>query len=991
MSRFKKLLLTLTIAAAGLGVFAFTAPKAHALSGSEFNPGRIIDDSVFFNKDAMSVNDIQNFIYSKSGNCDTNHATGNSSYQPPWTCLYQYRENTDNHANNIGNPGANPAGSKSASQIIYDAAQEFSISPKVLLVLLQKEQSLLTDNWPYPSQYRGATGMGCPDTAACDSQYYGFYNQVRGAARQYRLYANNPNNYNYKAGRNNNIGYNPNAGCGYQTVYIQNQATAGLYNYTPYVPNAAALNNLYGTGDGCSAYGNRNFWRLFSDWFGSTYGVAYSASFAGQSAYPSIAPGGSSTAYISYKNTGASAWYDDSSRSSGPSGTLPTRLATGNPTNRASDFGSSWTSDKNRPALNFSAVYESNGTTLASNQHVVQPGQIGKFSFAFNVPASQGVGVYQEYFRPVLDGSSDGAFVYDTVWLDVTVSGTYSSAWSSQGSSPTIHPTESYGTYIAYKNTGNIPWFDDLSIYGAPNGTKPVHLATSRTINRSSVFGATWGSDKNRPADVLGAVYEANGTTLASNQHVVQPGQIGKFNINLQTAAQQAAGSFTEYFQPIVEGGTTMNDPDTYLAPSVSSLPSGASTVAPQTIGMTPGETKTYTTSFTNTGNSTWTPSTVFLQPDGASSTTLFRAGNWISTTKVSALNQSSVAPGATGTFNLSITAPSQAGNYAISFAPGNGTTSFGSPNAKFNISVERPIYSAMYAGQSAYPTMLAGGSSAAHISYKNTGNVAWYDDTSRSSGPSGTLPTRLATGNPTNRASVFGSSWTSDRNRPALNFGAVYESNGTTLASDQHVVLPGQIAKFTFAFNTPANAAPGLYREYFRPVLDGSSDGAFSYDNVWLDVRVSQPIYSATYAGQSAYPTIARNGSSAAHVSYKNTGNVAWYDDSSRGSGPVGTLPTRLATGNPTNRASDFGSGWTTDKNRPALIFGAVYEADGATLASDQHIVQPGQIAKFVFTFNVNSSQALGLYREYFRPVLDGSSDGAFSYDNVWLDVRVQ
>jgi len=270
MSRFKKLLIALAITAVGLGVAAFNAPKTQALSGSEFNPGRIIDDSVFFNKDAMSVTDIQNFIYSKSGNCDTYHATGNSNYQPPWTCLYQYRENTSTHENNIGNPGANPAGSKTAAQIIYDAAQAYSISPKVLLVLLQKEQSLLTDNWPYPSQYRGATGYGCPDTAPCDSEYYGFYNQVTKAAYQYRRYATYPDQYNFKAGRNNNIGYNPNAACGYQTVYIQNQATAGLYNYTPYVPNAAALNNLYGTGDGCSAYGNRNFWRLWNDWFGST-------------------------------------------------------------------------------------------------------------------------------------------------------------------------------------------------------------------------------------------------------------------------------------------------------------------------------------------------------------------------------------------------------------------------------------------------------------------------------------------------------------------------------------------------------------------------------------------------------------------------------------------------------------------------------------------------------------------------------------------------
>jgi hypothetical protein len=68
----------------------------------------------------------------------------------------------------------------------------------------------------------------------------------------------------------NNIRYNPNAACGTSPVYIQNQATVNLYNYTPYQPNAAALAAGYGTGNACSAYGNRNFWNFFTDWFGPT-------------------------------------------------------------------------------------------------------------------------------------------------------------------------------------------------------------------------------------------------------------------------------------------------------------------------------------------------------------------------------------------------------------------------------------------------------------------------------------------------------------------------------------------------------------------------------------------------------------------------------------------------------------------------------------------------------------------------------------------------
>jgi hypothetical protein len=71
------------------------------------------------------------------------------------------------------------------------------------------------------------------------------------------------------------IAYHPNAACGSSTVLIRNQATAGLYNYTPYQPNRAALDAGYGTGDACSAYGNRNFWLRFRDWFGPTEGEAY--------------------------------------------------------------------------------------------------------------------------------------------------------------------------------------------------------------------------------------------------------------------------------------------------------------------------------------------------------------------------------------------------------------------------------------------------------------------------------------------------------------------------------------------------------------------------------------------------------------------------------------------------------------------------------------------------------------------------------------------
>jgi hypothetical protein len=259
----------------------FGTDKVSALIGSEFKAGSIISDGIFFNGYDMSATTIQNFLNSKVPVCDTNGtqmrgnvtrasygaSTGNPA---PYTCLRNYvqavpqRNAEDGLCTGIG------AGTKSAAQIIYEVGVSCGVNPKVLIILLQKEQSLITDDWPWNVQYQSATGYGCPDTAPCDAEYYGFFNQVYMAARQFKRYARNSNQYTYQAKANNLIRYNPNAACGGSTIYIQNQATAGLYNYTPYQPNQAALNNLYGTGDACSAYGNRNFWRMYTEWFGST-------------------------------------------------------------------------------------------------------------------------------------------------------------------------------------------------------------------------------------------------------------------------------------------------------------------------------------------------------------------------------------------------------------------------------------------------------------------------------------------------------------------------------------------------------------------------------------------------------------------------------------------------------------------------------------------------------------------------------------------------
>ena len=140
-----------------------------------------------------------------------------------------------------------------ASRIIYKVAQACGINPQVLLVTLQKEQGLVTHMWPSDWRYTIAMGQGCPDTAACDTRYYGFFNQVYGAAWQFKRYANPPGTSQYftwyAPGQDLERPLPPERRCGSSPVYIQNQATANLYYYTPYQPNAAALRAGYGEGD----------------------------------------------------------------------------------------------------------------------------------------------------------------------------------------------------------------------------------------------------------------------------------------------------------------------------------------------------------------------------------------------------------------------------------------------------------------------------------------------------------------------------------------------------------------------------------------------------------------------------------------------------------------------------------------------------------------------------------------------------------------------
>lgn len=219
-----------------------------AKAENQFNPGMLISDYDLLNFKSLSVDQIQRFL------------EDHNSYLANYKTISSYGQE------------------KRASEIIYDASVNNydctdiklsdssteeerkakcktigTVSPKFLLVLLQKEQSLIESASPKESQLDWATGYGCPDSWACNPYYKGFGKQVNSAALQFRWYLLNPNSYKYREG-GTYVFKNKYGTISQQEVEvtIENKATASLYNYTPHVYN-----------------GNYNFWLLWNKYFPS--------------------------------------------------------------------------------------------------------------------------------------------------------------------------------------------------------------------------------------------------------------------------------------------------------------------------------------------------------------------------------------------------------------------------------------------------------------------------------------------------------------------------------------------------------------------------------------------------------------------------------------------------------------------------------------------------------------------------------------------------
>lgn len=298
--QFSSIIAGIAFLAVFFGAAIQNTPETNAISATDFKAGNIIDDGVFYNKNTMTVEEIQAHLNRYMPACDTwgtgavgsgryingkavpanttraeyarqMRAAGKTRYhEPPYVCVQNYYENPTTHETLYDTKNVIKDGMISAAQIIYNAAQQYGVNPQVLLVMLRKESYVWGDNWPLKDEYNTVMGYACPDNAPCNEKYFGFYNQVMTSAWQLNYYKEHIYSYNYRPYAKNYILYSPTTSCGRKEVYLENLATTSLYIYTPYTPNDAALRNYPGTAT-CGSYGNRNFFMYFSEWFGSTH------------------------------------------------------------------------------------------------------------------------------------------------------------------------------------------------------------------------------------------------------------------------------------------------------------------------------------------------------------------------------------------------------------------------------------------------------------------------------------------------------------------------------------------------------------------------------------------------------------------------------------------------------------------------------------------------------------------------------------------------
>jgi hypothetical protein len=218
----KKLSIGLILLSVILGPFS-SGLEVKANEDIDFNPHYLVSDTEMLDEDSMSLTDVQQFL-------ERGYLAGFED------------EDLDGVV-------------RSAAEIIWNASQSYGISSEFLLVLLQREQSLVEDDSPTQNQLDWAMGYAVCDDCSKDDpriqKFKGFANQVHYAAARIReSYLTDLMSRGYTE---TGVGPGIEIEIDGTLVVPVNYATSSLYTYTPHL------------------HGNENFVQIWSDWFVRTF------------------------------------------------------------------------------------------------------------------------------------------------------------------------------------------------------------------------------------------------------------------------------------------------------------------------------------------------------------------------------------------------------------------------------------------------------------------------------------------------------------------------------------------------------------------------------------------------------------------------------------------------------------------------------------------------------------------------------------------------
>ncbi|MDO8688820.1 MAG: NBR1-Ig-like domain-containing protein [Dehalococcoidia bacterium] len=246
------------------------------------------------------------------------------------------------------------------------------------------------------------------------------------------------------------------------------------------------------------------------------------------------------------------------------------------------------------------------------------------------------------------------------------------------------------------------------------------------------------------------------------------------------------------------------------------------------------------------------------------------------------------------------------------------------------------PTYGEAWLVHNSPPRMLAGSTATVAVTVKNTGRALWSES----------------------NLIRLGYRWYGQDGAEVFQDGGGFQRArlSQNIPFGQTVMVNAQVT---------APASPGIYTLQWDMLQEGltwfSSQGNTPLN---VPVTVGEPLYVASFVGQSDAPPFFPGDARAVWFDLKNTGTATWYRS---GSGPV-----RLGTTSPRDRTSAVATAgdWPNPTRATAL---------------DQDQVAPGQVGRFTFTATAPAEP--GVYRENFGLVAEGNT---WFGPDLYLDFKV-